>query len=71
MKTPLFLSIGVTRADLKHCEKMTDAKEELNTSVREGIIESRQSIKIYFSCHHPRQRSDYYSLIKEICPGVG
>ena len=24
-----------------------------------------------FSCHHPRQRPGYYSLIKEICPGVG
>ena len=24
-----------------------------------------------FSCHHPRQRPGYYSLIKEICPVVG
>ena len=24
-----------------------------------------------FSCHHLRQRPGYYSLIKEICPGVG
>ena len=31
--------IGVTRADLKHCGKMPDAKEELNRSVREGGIE--------------------------------
>ena len=40
----LFLRIGVTRADLKHCGKMPDAREELNRSVREGIIESRHSI---------------------------
>ena len=43
IKTPLF-RIGVTRADLKHCGKMPDAKEELNISVREGRIESRHSI---------------------------
>ena len=24
-----------------------------------------------FSCHHPRQRTDYNSLIMGICPGVG
>ena len=35
----------MTRADLKHCGKMPDAREELNSSVREGIIESRHSIK--------------------------
>ena len=34
----------MTRADLKHCGKMRDAKEELNKSVREGRIESRHSI---------------------------
>ena len=44
IKTPLF-RIGVTRADLKHCGKMPDAREELNRSVREGRIESRHSIK--------------------------
>ena len=33
------------RADLKHCGKMPDAREELNRSVREGRIESRHSIK--------------------------
>ena len=32
-------------ADLKHCGKMPDAKEELNRSVSEGRIESRRSIK--------------------------
>ena len=26
----------MTRADLKHCGKMPDAREELNISVREG-----------------------------------
>ena len=40
-----FLRIGVTRADLKHCGKMPDAREELNRSVREGITESRHSFK--------------------------
>ena len=35
----------MTRADLKHCGKMPDAREQLNRSVREGIIESRYSIK--------------------------
>ena len=35
----------MTRADLKHCEKMPDAREELNRSVREWIIESRYSIE--------------------------
>ena len=35
----------MTRADLKHCGKIPDAREELNISVREGRIESRHSIK--------------------------
>ena len=35
----------MTRADLKHCGKMPDAREELNRSVSEGIIESRHYIK--------------------------
>ena len=35
----------MTRVDLKHCGKMPDAREELNRSVREGIIESRHSTK--------------------------
>ena len=35
----------MTRADLKHCGKIPDAREELNRSVREGRIESRYSIK--------------------------
>ena len=35
----------MTRADLKHCGKMPDAREELNRSVREGRVESRHSIK--------------------------
>ena len=35
----------MTRADLKHCGKMPDAKEELNRSVIEWRIESRHSIK--------------------------
>ena len=36
----------MTRADLKHCGRMPDARGELNRSVREGRIESRYSIKI-------------------------
>ena len=43
IKTPLFES--VTIADLKHCWKIPEAREELNRSVREGRIESRHSIK--------------------------
>ena len=35
----------MTRADLKHCGKIPEAREELNRSVREGTIESRHSIK--------------------------
>ena len=34
----------MTRAVLKHCRKMTDAREELNRSVREGGVESRHFI---------------------------
>ena len=30
----------MTRADLKHCGKIPEAREELNRSVREGRIES-------------------------------
>ena len=33
----------MTRADLMHCGKMPDAREESNRSVREGRIESRHS----------------------------
>ena len=33
----------MTRADLKHCGKMPDDREELNRSVRDGRIESRHS----------------------------
>ena len=35
----------MTRADLKHCGKMPDAREESKRSLREGRIESRHSIK--------------------------
>ena len=35
----------MTRADLKHCGKMSDARDELNRSVRERRIESRHYIK--------------------------
>ena len=35
----------MTRADLKHCGKIPEAREELNRSVREGRVESRHSIK--------------------------
>ena len=34
----------MTMADLKHCGKMPDAREELNRSEREWRIESRHSI---------------------------
>ena len=34
----------MTRADLKHCGKMPDAREKLNRSVRVGRIESRHSM---------------------------
>ena len=37
----------MTRADLKHCGKIPDARDELNRSVREGRIESRHSIKSF------------------------
>ena len=33
----------MTRADLKHCGKIPEAREKLNRSVREGRIESRHS----------------------------
>ena len=39
------MKIGETRADLKHCGKMPDAREELSRSVREGRIESIHYIK--------------------------
>ena len=35
----------MTRADLKHCGKISEAREELTRSVSEGKIESRHSIK--------------------------
>ena len=35
----------MTRADLKHCGKMPDAREELNISVREERMESNHSIR--------------------------
>ena len=35
----------MTRADLKHCGKIPDAREELNGSTREGRMESRRYIK--------------------------
>ena len=35
----------MTRADLKHCGKIPDARDELNRSEREGRIQSRHSIK--------------------------
>ena len=43
---PKFLPTStLTRADLKHCGKIPDARDELNRSVREGRIQSRHSIK--------------------------
>ena len=35
----------MTRVDLKYCGKMPDAREELNRSMREVIMESRHLIK--------------------------
>ena len=40
--------IGVTRADCKHCWKITNEREELNRSVREVRIESRHYIKNFY-----------------------
>ena len=40
-----FLRIGVTKANLKHCVKMPDTRDELSRFVRDGRIESRHSIK--------------------------
>ena len=42
-KTHLFIVV-VIKADLTHCGKMPDAREELNRSMREWRIESRHSI---------------------------
>ena len=39
------LRIGMTRTDLRHCEKIPKAREELNRSVSEGRIEWRNYIK--------------------------
>ena len=39
------MRIGATRADMKHCGKMPDGREEWIRPVREGRIESRHSIK--------------------------
>ena len=35
----------MTRADLKHCGRMLDAREKLILSVKEGRIESRHIIE--------------------------
>ena len=35
----------MTRAELKHCGKIPEARDELNRSVRKRRIESRHSIK--------------------------
>ena len=37
----------MTKADLKHCGEMPDAREELNRSVREERIKSRHYIKSF------------------------
>ena len=37
----------MTRADLMHCRKMPDTREELIRSVREGRIESRHSVNSF------------------------
>ena len=39
------MRVGLTRADLRHCGKNPEAREELNRSVREGRKESKHSIK--------------------------
>ena len=55
----------MTRADLKHCGKIPDAREELNRSVREGRIESRHSINSLSSIKSSRAtlggRSYYFA----------
>ena len=37
----------MTRADLKHCEKMADAREELNRSVIEGRIDLDVLLRVW------------------------
>ena len=49
----------MTRADLKHCGKISDAREELSRSVREGKIESRHSNKF------GRDGTNYVLLMQE------
>ena len=39
------MRIGETSADLKHCGKIPDVREELNRSVREGRIKSMHFVK--------------------------
>ena len=41
----------MTREDLKHCGKMSDAREEFNISVSEGRIESRYSFGRFVHLH--------------------
>ena len=70
----------MTRADLKHCGKIPEAKEELNRSVREGIIESRHSIKSLeglgssshdLGVHLPTDVSDIESLPIDVSDLIG
>ena len=51
----------MTRADLKHCGKIPDAREDLNRSEIEGRIESRHSIKCL---ERIGSRSHYMGRIK-------
>ena len=44
--THLFFIIDVTRGDFKHSVKMPGAREELNGSVRERIIEKIFGVKL-------------------------
>ena len=40
----------MTRADLKHCWKIPEAREELNRSVRDGRMKSIHSVKRVKRC---------------------
>ena len=43
----IFLIVGVTRADFKHCKRMLDAREELNISVSNQLIMGNEIWALY------------------------
>ena len=56
----------MTGADLKHCGKIPEAREELNRSVREGRIESRHSIKSLEGMHSFTFNCDTFQIKKKL-----